>query len=174
MKIVITGAESTGKSTLTKQLARHYNTDFVKEYARDYVENLERNYTYDDIVKIAKKQIELESISSKKTNKIFFFDTSLIITKVWFEVVYKKTPDWFEQKMQETFANFYLLCTNDLDWVSDNVRENGDKRRDFLFEKYKENLEKHDLSYKIISGTGNQRLENAVLHVNNFLKNNTL
>ncbi|MBN2664257.1 MAG: ATP-binding protein [Bacteroidales bacterium] len=173
-KIVITGAESTGKSTLTKQLAKHYNTNYLKEYSREYVENLKRKYTYDDVVIITRKQIELEEQIANNSKKIFFVDTSLIVLKVWFEVVYNKIPDWFEKKNRETFADFYLLCNNDLDWIPDKVRENNGQMRDFLHEKYKENLENYKLNYSIISGKNNERIQKSVIEIDNFLKNNQL
>ncbi len=171
IKIVITGAESTGKTTLTKYLAKYYNSLYIKEYAREYVENLNRTYNYNDVVHIAKKQTELENEYLNKTDKILFVDTSLIITKVWFEVVFGKKPLWFKEKLIENFADFYLLCNNDLNWISDNVRENSGKMRQVLYETYKKNLEKYKLNYRIVAGKGNVRFKNAVKLVNTFLKN---
>ncbi len=170
IKIVLTGAESTGKSTLTKQIAKHYNTIYLPEYARSYVEQLDRKYTYEDVEKIAKKQINLEAEFLKKTEHILFVDTSLIITKVWFEVVYNKIPLWFLDKMNTTFANFYLLCTNDLKWQADNVRENNGEMRNILFEKYYQNLVEFNLNFEFLSGNNNKRLENAISLVDNFMK----
>lgn len=169
-KIVITGAESTGKSTLTKELAQHYNTNYLNEYSRKYVEELNRQYNYDDVVFITRKQIELEEQATANSKNIFFVDTSLIVLKVWFEVVYNKKPDWLEKKIHETFADFYLLCNNDLEWIPDPVRENNGQMRSFLYNKYKENLETYNLDYSIISGINNERTQRAVLEVNNFLK----
>lgn len=170
IKIVITGAESTGKSTLCAKLAEHYNTIWLPEFAREYVETLDRPYTYDDVVAIAKKQIILEEEYFKKVDKILFVDTSLIITKVWFEIVYKKKPDWLAKKINTSKANFYLLCNNDVEWQQDTVRENGGEMRDKLFKIYHNELIELGIDYKIVEGQDNIRTNNAIQNIDNFLK----
>ena len=82
-RIVLTGAESTGKTALARQLADYYHTIYVPEYAREYIENLNRPYEYNDIEQIAKKQIKLENESIHKANRYLFLDTALIIIKIW-------------------------------------------------------------------------------------------
>jgi len=74
-KIAITGPESTGKSLLAEQLARYYNTVYVPEYAREYIDNLNKPYNFDDILKIAKAQLKNEKLLETKANKILFCDT---------------------------------------------------------------------------------------------------
>ena len=83
-RIVLIGAESTGKTELADCLSTHFKTNFVPEYARSYIEELNSSYTYQDVEHIARKQIELEDEYCKKANKVLFYDTYLIITKVWF------------------------------------------------------------------------------------------
>jgi len=170
IKVVITGAESTGKSTLAIQLAEYFNTNYLPEYAREYIERLNRPYNYNDVEKIAIKQIELEQKFLKKANKILFVDTSLFITKNWFEIVYNQKPEWFEKKLVENIADFYLLCNNDLEWIPDNVRENGGEKRNFLFEKYKTDLEKYNANFEIVKSSGKVRFLNAVSIISNYLK----
>lgn len=169
-KIVITGPESTGKSTLTTFLAKNYKTIKVDEYAREYVEKLNRKYTYEDVEIIAKKQIELEELNLNKTNKILFVDTSLIITKVWFEITYNQIPEWLNIKIETTLADFYLLCNTDIEWEYDPVRENGGEMRNILFHKYKLELEKYKANFGIVSGTGEERFINAIKLLEDFLK----
>ena len=77
MNIFVTGAESTGKSTLTKQLAEYYGVVFIEEYARTYIAGLGREYNLDDLAVIAKKQIE--QIAYYRDESLVFFDTGLII-----------------------------------------------------------------------------------------------
>ena len=173
IKIVITGAESVGKSTLANELAEYYKTIYVPEFARQYVENLNKPYTYEDLVFIAKKQISLETEYLKKVDKILFVDTSLIVTKIWFKVVFNKSPKWLDKKIFETKADIYLLCNNDVKWEQDNVRENGGIMRDKLFEMYLNEFKKLGAKYFIIKEKGNKRTKNAISYVNEALRNNT-
>jgi len=161
-KIVISGPESSGKSTLTKELAEYFESDYYPEYAREYVENLTEKYTYNDVVLIAKHQIEeLSKTNFKKANRFVFYDTGLIITKVWFEYVFKKVPDFLLKSLTEIKIDCYLLCYPDLAWKSDNVRENGGVFRVELFEKYKSEIEKYKINYFIIRKNGIQRFLSA-------------
>ena len=160
--VVITGAESTGKSTLTEALARYFNVPFIPEIAREYVENLDSKYTFNDVENIARKQVE-QLKELKKTNHPFIFvDTWLIITKIWFEVVFKKTPDWFNKEITQTKIDLFLICDTDLPWVADNVRENGGKQRNVLQKSYIENISKSNFKYKIVRGNGVNRFNNAL------------
>ena len=167
--IVITGAESTGKSTLTEALANYFNVPFIPEIAREYVESLNEKYNYHDVENIARKQVE-QLNQLKNTNHPFIFvDTWLIITKIWFEVVFNKTPDWFASEIQHTKINLFLVCDTDLPWVSDPVRENGGEQRIILHNKYIENIRKYNYKYKVVSGNGEDRIKNALRHLN-YLK----
>jgi NadR type nicotinamide-nucleotide adenylyltransferase len=160
--IVITGAESTGKSTLTERLANHFGVPFVPEIARNYIENLDRKYNYTDIENIAKIQIaQFEEISNSNTRYIFL-DTWLIVTKIWFEFVYNKTPDWLIKKIMKTKIDLFLVCDIDLPWVYDPVRENGGENRKILQNKYIENITKSNFPYKTISGIDDDRFLKAL------------
>lgn len=168
-KIVLIGPESTGKTDLSKKLAAEFNTCYVHEYAREYIENLNRKYTYSDIEHIAKQQIAFENKMLQKANKILFYDTYLIITKVWFQVVYKQVPDWIESKIKQSKIDLFLLCNTDLPWEADPVRENGGEMRDKLFQIYKEELERYGFNYEIVSGIGSKREHNAITIIKEFL-----
>lgn len=169
IKIVITGAESTGKTTLAKQLAECYKTIWLPEYARSYVEKLDRPYNYNDVIHITKKQIELENVFLKETKQLLFVDTSLIILKIWFNEVYNKTPDWLEKEIIKSKANLYFFCKPDIEWQYDSVRENGGERRIYLSEQYRKELEFYKFNYVEIEGKGKERLENAKKYLDNFL-----
>ena len=95
-KVVLIGSESTGKTELSDFLAKEFKTISVPEFAREYIEKLKRPYTYDDVEYIAKQQVLLESEYFLKANRMLFYDTYLIITKIWFEIVYKKVPQWID------------------------------------------------------------------------------
>ncbi len=157
MKIGILGAESTGKSTLGKQLAEHFDGIFVPEYAREYVEGLQRAYTYDDVCKIAEKQIE--ELQTDYDADYVFFDTELIITKVWFEDKYGRMPDWFADALNSVKPDFCLVCMPDLPFVYDPVRENP-HRREELTRVYIKELQNAGIPFAEISGS--ERLKSAI------------
>lgn len=161
-RIVITGAESTGKTTLASQLAAYYNTVYIPEYAREYVENLKRPYNYEDIEKIAFRQIQQEEDFIKKANNYLFYDTYLIITKVWFQVVYNNCPDWLLKTIVKSKINLFLICDTDIPWEPDPVRENGGKSRNILYQQYIRELEEYHFNYKIVNGLGKDRLLHAI------------
>jgi len=164
IKVAILGPESTGKSSLAKSLAEYFNTDWVPEYAREYVENLAGTYTYEDVCTIAKKQIEQEikyKTDYTEKNEYVFFDTELIITKVWFEYKFGLVPDFLNEQLATGFFDYYLLCAPDLPWIPDPVREHGNDR-EFFLNWYKKEIEQLEKPYSIITGIGNQRIENAL------------
>ncbi len=164
--IVITGAESTGKSTLTERLANHFEVPYIPEIAREYVENLNRKYTYSDVETIAKMQITRFNSILESDAPYIFVDTWLIVTKIWFEFVFKKTPDWLINEILKTKIDLFLVCDIDLPWIYDPVRENGGENRKILQEKYIENITEFNFDYKLISGIDDERFYRAL----NFLK----
>lgn len=170
-RIVIIGPESTGKTELAQYLANQFNTVYLPEYAREYIEKLSHHYTYDDVLTIAKKQIKLEKEYALKANRILFFDTYLIITKVWFQVVFKKVPDWLDEEIRKSNIDLFLLCNTDLPWVPDKVRENGGMMREKLFEMYKSEINDYGFTYEVVFGTGNKRFDNALKIVNKYFDN---
>jgi NadR type nicotinamide-nucleotide adenylyltransferase len=169
LKIAITGPESTGKTELAKQLAIHYKTEFIPEYARTYVEKLNRPYNYLDVLHIARKQIELEKEQSVRANKYLFLDTELIITKVWLEIVYEHCPKWIDTAIRQSNIDLYLLCNLDIPWVEDRIRENGGEMRGKLFQIYEQLIIENGFKYKIIAGTGDLRLRNALIAIEQFM-----
>lgn len=170
LRIAVTGPESTGKSTLAKQLAESYNGVIIPEYARQYIENLTEHYTYNDVENIAIEQVRqyMETINSNQN--FFVFDTWLIITKVWFSWVYNTTPDWLEERIRNCPVDLFLLCRPDLPWEADPVRENGGDSRIKLFELYRTELEHYGFNFVEIGGSGEDRLGNSIQSVSDFFK----
>ena len=145
-KVGIIGPESTGKSTLARYLAKRYNGIYVPESAREYMEKLDRAYTIEDVEHIAKQQIrQLQELE----DELYFFDTELVITKVWFEYKYGSCPSWLEQAIQDYPMDVYLICYPDIKWEPDPVRENPDIRLE-LFQRYESEVQKLDIPYYII------------------------
>ena len=162
-KIVVTGPESTGKTTLTEALAANLDVPWIPEYARSYVEGLNRPYTYQDVETIARFQIRKEEeMTLSSLNGILLMDTWLIMTKVWFEVVYGSYPDWIEQYISTSKIDLFLICKPDLPWIADPVRENGGEMRNILFGKYCREIDLHGFPWAIVEGTGEIRFRNAL------------
>ena len=166
--IVITGAECTGKSTLTERLAKHFNVPFIPEIAREYIENLGHKYDYNDVENIARIQIEQFKKLENSDAEYIFLDTWLIVTKIWFEFVYQKIPDWLPCEIERTRIDLFLVCDIDLPWIADPVRENGGENRKILQNKYIHNIIKYNFDYKIVSGLNDIRFKNALKFISNL------
>jgi NadR type nicotinamide-nucleotide adenylyltransferase len=164
LRIAITGPESTGKSELAKQLSIHYQTIFVPEVSRGYLEELGRSYEYHDIKEIAKNQLKLENTLAERADKILFCDTDMLVTKIWSSYKYGKCDPWIEEKARSHRYDLYLLCNIDLPWVEDPLREHPNKREE-LFGIYLKELQILKVNFAIISGTGPARTENAILAI---------
>jgi NadR type nicotinamide-nucleotide adenylyltransferase len=169
MRIVITGPESCGKTTLSKRLSAHFNCQWIPEYARGYVENLDRPYTYDDVEIIAKQQIKEYHLSTPD-NALVIYDTALIITRVWFDFVFNRIPQWLDEAILTLPYDLYLLCYPDIEWEPDPVRENKYDRR-LLFNTYKDLLEANQFQYRVITGQGDTRTQLAIQEIEKYYNN---
>ena len=160
--IVITGAESTGKSALTEKLASYFHVPYLAEFARGYVEKLNRHYTYTDVEAIARMQVHQFNELKNQETPLFFCDTWLIITKIWFEEVFHKMPGWIEEEIKRAEIDLFLVCDTDLPWIPDKVRENGGERRVYLQNRYIETLQEYNFRHEIISGINSSRFQTAL------------
>ncbi len=161
LRIAIVGPESTGKTILARNLAEYYRGDWVPEFARTYIEQLDREYTFEDVKYIAQKVVD-EFIAQVDNPVPVFFDTEMIITKVWFDVVFAQQPQEMNAWLKQLDFDAYLLLYPDLPWEPDPVRENGGEMRKVLFDRYRKEIEKLHKPYAIVSGEGALRIYNAV------------
>jgi NadR type nicotinamide-nucleotide adenylyltransferase len=161
IRIAITGPESTGKSMLASELARHYNTGYVKEAARDYIQYLNRPYNYLDLLVIAKRQITAESYRMKLADPYVICDTELTVIKIWAFHRYKMCHPWILKYLDKVKYDLYLLCDIDLPWEYDPLREHPERRK-YFFDLYLHDLTRRKVPFVIISGTGEQRTQNAI------------
>lgn len=160
-RIAIVGPESTGKSRLSQELAHHYNTVWVPEYAREYLNELGRPYQKEDLLKIAEGQLRQEDELAASAGKRLFCDTNLIVIKIWSDVKYGECDARIVKWMNERRYDLHLLTDVDLPWEDDPLREHPEMR-ERLFELYEAELKTLNVDYKIVCGTHEKRLENAV------------
>ena len=168
-RIAITGPESTGKTTLAMQLAELYDTVYVPEYAREYLDKNGTEYTYDDVLKMAKGQIELERQMLAKAGDILFADTEIINYKVWLEFRGWEVPRWLTDHISGNAFHLYLLTDIDLPRVADGQRTNPHDR-EMIFHRFEEELERADANYGIVSGTGALRIDNAISTIEEYMR----
>jgi len=143
------------------QLAEHYKTIWVPEYARAYMQHLDRLYTYEDVIHCTREQLKAEDAMLDKANHYLFCDTELVNCKIWFEDKFDMVPAWLETEITKREYDLYLLTMPDLPWVHEAVRENP-HRRDYFFDLYKKELEKRNFTYRMVSGIGEARLADAI------------
>ncbi|MDH5368340.1 MAG: ATP-binding protein [Cyclobacteriaceae bacterium] len=168
-KVVIIGPESTGKSTLSSELAKHYNTTWVKEYAREFIENLNRPYEEYDLLDIAKGQLQAEDFEAQQANKLLICDTNLITIKVWSEYKYKTCHSEILENINSKKYDLYLLTNVDIPWIEDPQREHPNMRK-FFYNIYKRELEKTGVPWVDINGENNiDRLNKAIKNIDKII-----
>lgn len=161
--IVLTGPESTGKSTLTQLLAEHYNSIWVKEYAREYIEQLNKPYEFDDVLKMAQIQLEQENKAESTKSSYLFLDTDLTVFKVWIHEKYNQQVDWIEKEINSSKNKVFFLCDIDIPWQADPLREHPDlKDRQRIFNQYLQIMQQNNFDYHIISGDLETRLKKCI------------
>lgn len=194
IKVVVIGAESTGKSTLCEMLAQHYNTEWCPEFAREYLLTYGTNYNFDNLATIAKGQLALEDEYTNKINNdwqkinsnlfintntlttishkpLLFIDTDMYVMKVWSEFVFNKCHSFFLDEIVNRKYNLYLLCNIDLPWVKDELREYPDENpRRELNNIYKDILINQQTPWVEIKGNDYEnRFHQAVNAINKLL-----
>ena len=179
-KIVVIGPESTGKSWLCENLAAHFNTNWVKEYAREFLLTNGNTYTPNDLELIAKGQIDTEnkladkiqnSIDATDTIKPLFVDTDFYVMKVWSEFVFNQCSYDILNGIVNHQYDLYLLCKPDIPWVVDELREYPDlMTREKLFHHYKDIMINQSVPWIEINGHFENRFQLAVDAVNQLLQ----
>ena len=162
-KILITGPESTGKSTLCTALADHFDTVWIKEYAREYLNTNGLHYVESDLLAIAKEQFKQQNSALPQAVDFLFCDTGLEVIKVWSDYKYHQCHPWITHHMKEQQFDLVLLCDIDIPWEYDELREYPDplQRQSFL-QLYKKELTALYGHYHLISGTVQQRIDRTL------------
>ncbi len=167
MKIITTGPESAGKSQLTHELAQYYDAPSLLEFARDYLERLDRPYHEGDLLGIAKGHLQREAELQSGQQPLIFIDTALIVIKIWGLYKYGRIDPWIERQLRKQNDTYYLLCAPDLPWEDDPLRENPHDR-EVLFKMYHSALDELGRPFAIIRGQGEERLRNAIIAVEHW------
>ena len=165
-KVVLFGPESTGKTTLAKQLASHFNSDWVPEYARAYLQNkwdkTNEICSKQDLPIIAAGQMALENQKASNINSILFCDTDLLVTKIYSEVYFHGycDPDLHHFAISNQY-DLYLLLDVDIPWVADDLRDKPEERDQMLMQ-FKKALQSLNRPYVLIQGQGEDRFRSAI------------
>ncbi|MEM8928589.1 MAG: ATP-binding protein [Bacteroidota bacterium] len=173
VKIVLYGPESTGKTTLAKQLAERYNTVWVPEYARDYLQKkwdeTQEICTLEDLIPIAEGQMAAENLRAKQANMVLICDTDILVTKVYSEAYFDGYCDpILEENALKNSYDLYFLTGIDVPWVQDDLRDRPNERQ-LMFNLFKTALEKYRRTFIILEGTQEKRLKKAVMEIDKLL-----
>lgn len=167
-KIAIVGPESTGKSTISAQLAKHYNTVWVPEYAREYCAALTEPCIWQDEINMFYGQIELEEKLLPEANEILICDTTFITVKIWSDHIFGSSPPEVINELYKRSYDLYLLMDIDLPWQEDPLRDFPHLRKHFMDIWHKE-LRSLKANYSVVSGNDDERFQNAVAIIDNYL-----
>ncbi|SMB96630.1 nicotinamide mononucleotide-binding domain [Hymenobacter roseosalivarius DSM 11622] len=160
LRVAITGPESTGKSTLSRLLAEYYKTTWAPEYARQYLEEYGPGYTLQDLEAIAHGQLAAEAAAAATAHEVVFFDTDLLVIKIWAEDAFGQCPAWILRQLEQQRYDLVLLPNIDLPWEFDPLREHP-HRRQYFYDLYLNELRNMGATYVEINGPPAQRFEQA-------------
>jgi NadR type nicotinamide-nucleotide adenylyltransferase len=168
IKIAVVGPESSGKSTISAALAKHYQTLWVPEYARYYCEGLTEACTLQDELNMYYGQVSLEkAMETVLPNNLMICDTTFLTVKIWSDYQLGETPELVLEAIKKHEYDFYILLKNDLPWQEDPLRD-FKGLGDYFFEVWIKELKAINANYKEVGGTEN-RLKNAIKTVDNYL-----
>ncbi len=171
LRIVLYGPESTGKTTLAQALAQHYNTTWVQEYAREYLQNkwdLEKKICeITDLKPIAKGQIEAENSGLTGAKDLIFLDTNLTVTSTYSDIYYGYTEQWLQDLVDQLSYDLYFLTQVDIPWVADDLRDRPENR-DQTFKIFEQRLKTLNKPYVVLSGSHQERLTQAIAWTNDL------
>ena len=164
-RIVVTGSESTGKTTLARDLAAHFGAQWVPEQARSYAERVRRELKADDVAPIASEQITAEdaalAAARRRGDRWLFLDTDLVSTVVYARHYYGSCPAWIEAEARARRSDLYLLADVDLPWQSDGVRDRP-RAREILHAEFAATLTEFRAQSCLVQGADDQRLKAAL------------
>ena len=168
-RIVVTGSECTGKTTLAEHLAACFNTVWVPEYSREYADQRGGLLNDSDVEPIARGQMSLEDEYSARAREILILDTDLISTVVYSHHYYGHCPAWIENECRRRMASLYLLLHPDVPWLADGIRDRGEARAE-MHGLFRNALGRFGARFVDITGDWNIREQNAIEAVKRVLE----
>ena len=168
-RIVITGAESTGKTTLARALANYYSEPWTEEFVRRYVDQIKRDLQAKDLEPIARGQLAAEDTNLDQATRMVIHDTNLLSSIIYAKHYFDTELDWVNQRFRERKYSLYLLCEPDIPWKADPGQRESSLVRDQLQKTFKAQLNALKLPYQQIKGTREQRLQRAVTIIDQLL-----
>ncbi len=157
IKIIVTGAECSGKSTLAKTIANRYDIPLLSEYARTYLSSINRSYKYEDIESIAREHQSQELPLLKAGHKAIVYDTSYLVLKIWSEYKYGQCCTFIQQAFRSQHTDLYILPDCNIPYEYDPLREHP-QHRDILYHLYLDTLTQLKLPYIQVSGSTEERM----------------
>ena len=173
IKVTLYGPESTGKTTLARQLAEHFNTVWIEEFARDYLQEKLTKFNAicdeSDLLPIAIGQTQLENKALEKANRFLFCDTNSLVTKVFSDIYYDHCTDELEEAARLHEYDLFFLTDIDVPWEDDGLRD-SQEYRDNSFVLFEKALIDYQKPYILISGNQEERLQKAIQIVTDLEK----
>lgn len=168
-RVVVTGSECTGKTTLAAALADHYRTVWVPEYAREYVSARGSPPVAEDVEPIAKGQMRSEDVLARPVNRLLILDTDLISTAIYSRHYFGGCPAWIEEEIRRRKADVYLLAGIDVPWEPDGDQRDRGDRREEMQDLFREALVRRGIPYVELTGSHSRRLETATRAIDPLL-----
>ena len=164
-RIVVTGSESTGKTTLARMLGERFDTVATSEFSREYADERRVPLDQHDVEAIAMGQMAMEDRRARLARYgLMVLDTDLFSTVVYGPHYYGTLQPWIERAALERRGDLYLLLDIDVPWVPDAIRDRGEQRAD-MHELFRAMLERYGLPFVTIGGSWGERYERAIVAV---------
>lgn len=160
IRVVLTGSESTGKTTLGERLAAHFGVALVPEFVRGFAERKGGSIEFSDHGPIAHGQMALENAHIARGGRLVVQDTDLLSTVVYCRHYFGTCPSWIESAARDRRPDVYFLCEIDVEWVADGVRDRGHMREE-MQQLFRDAVARSGAPYVVISGGVDERLERA-------------
>ncbi|MBF0500974.1 MAG: AAA family ATPase [Candidatus Riflebacteria bacterium] len=161
-RVCVFGPESAGKTTLARDLALHFDTVYVHEYARHLLELKPTLCEASDIPLIARGQIAAEEALARQANRVLICDTDILTTVMWSEILFGGCPDWIREEAERRMYDLYIVLEPDCPWIDDKVRYQPDQAERLAFrDRCVRELETRGRPYILVGGSWEDRFEAA-------------